>query len=148
METVAKFYFDEKSFPKLKASDEALGQIVDCRFNDLLNIRLPHHTNYQIVDSYDLGLGQTDPLELLDSLRKKEVRALEILEYQGGENKSFLKEVFSSILFNKKNIFPYRVSCKNKKNYSLLEEIFKEKGIGKNLSSGLLGLLVNTKLIS
>lgn len=134
METVAKFYYDEREFPKIKYSFEPLGQIVDTRFNDLVDSIPTFLTNYLVMDS--------------SNWKKKNIRSLEVLAFKGGEDESSLKDIFSSIFVNDFGIFPEGVSCKEKKHYSLINEVFKERGINKVLSSyGFLEFLFKSKII-
>jgi len=135
MKTVAKFYYNEEEFPKEKFSFEPIGQIVDTRFNDLVTSIPTLLTNYEVVDFTTL------------EKRPEKIRYFEILSFNGRENKDDLKNIFSSIFVNNFGIFPYEVSCKNKEDYTFIEEVFREKGIKKKLSSGILEKIFNSKLI-
>ena len=61
-------------------------------------------------------------------------------------NKDELKEIFSSVFSNDK-FFPESVSCKDRKNYKLIEEVLKEKRTDKNLSDTFVETLFNRHIL-
>ncbi|NCN51588.1 hypothetical protein GW931_01100 [archaeon] len=106
---------------------------MDTRFGDLIDSIQTNLNYYHVLNT--------------SNWKKKNVRSLEILAFSRTEDKEALKNIFSSIFVNDFGITPYEVSCKDKKDYSLIQEVLREKGINKSLSHGILEYLMNMRLI-
>ncbi len=127
MDVVARFWYDPNN------NERVSGFVNFGRFSDFQNeLDESCGSNYSVSDV---------------SPHLKNSFGLEILSFGNNPNITQFKEILGKVLSKNNEFFPISLSCKNRENYSLVEEVLSKENPNKKLSNGIYEFFFNQRFL-